>query len=71
METIASFGEILEAADHLTVEEQESLLDILKKRLLARRRAELAKNVLEANEAFQAGKSRVVTPEELMAEILS
>lgn len=71
MEAMASFGEILEAADHLTVEEQESLLDILKKRLLARRRAELAKNVQDAYEEFQAGKSRVVTPDELMAEIMS
>ncbi len=70
MEAIASFGEILEAADHLTVEEQESLLDILKKRLLARRRAELAKNVQEAYEEFQTGNSRVVTPDELMAEIM-
>jgi len=71
MEAITSFGEVLDAADHLTVDEQESLLDILKKRLIARRRAELARNVQEAYEEFQAGKCRVVTPEELMAEITS
>lgn len=71
MEAIVSFGEILEAADHLTVEEQESLLDILKKRLIARRRAELAKNVQEADNEFQAGRCRVVTPDELMVEIMS
>ncbi|MEK7729420.1 MAG: hypothetical protein AAB354_13480 [candidate division KSB1 bacterium] len=71
MEAITSFGEVLDAADHLTLDEQESLLDILKKRLIARRRAELAKNVQEAYDEFQAGGCRVVTSDELMAEITS
>ncbi len=71
MEAIASFGGILEAADHLSVEEQENLLDILRKRLIARRRAELARNVEEAEEEFEAGGCRVVAPDELMAEITS
>lgn len=71
MDAITSFGEILEAADHLTLEEQENLLSILNKRLIARRRAELAQNIREAYEEFKSGGSRAVTPDELIAEITS
>ncbi len=71
METAISFGEVLEAAGHLTLEEQESLLDILNRRLIAQRRAELTKNIQNARREFQEGECRVVTPEELMAEIVS
>ena len=64
------FGEILEAADDLPVEDQETLLDILKSRLRDRRRAELAKDIQEAGKEFEKGSCRPVTPDELMREIL-
>lgn len=65
------FGEILEAADELPVEDQETLIAILKNRLRERRRAELLKDIQEAEKEFQEGKCRPVTPDELMREILS
>jgi hypothetical protein len=65
------FGEILEAADDLPIEDQESLIDILKNRLRERRRAELLKDIQEAEKEFKEGKCRPVTPDELMREILS
>jgi hypothetical protein len=71
MENTMPFGEILEAVDKLPVHDQESLRDILAKRITERRRDELSREIEEAREEFKAGQSRPVTPDELMTEILS
>ena len=65
-----SFGEILEAADQLTLEEQESLIDILHRRMIERRRAELAKDIEDARREFEEGRCQPATPSEIMEEIL-
>ena len=65
-----TFAEILEAAAQLPLEDQENLIDILQKRLRARRRAYLVKDVQEAQKEFAEGKCQSVTPEQLMEEIL-
>ena len=64
------FGEILEAADELPIEDQETLIAILKNRLRERRRAELLKDIQEAEKEFKEGKCQPATPDELMREIL-
>jgi transcriptional regulator CtsR len=69
--TEATFTEIVEAADQLSPEDQEDLIDILQKRLLARRRAALVRDVQEAQKEFADGKCQPVTPGQLMEEILS
>ena len=71
MQKSEPFGEILEAADDLPVEDQETLIAILKNRLRERRRGELAKDIHEAGKEFEKGSCRPVTPDELMREILS
>ncbi|MBI4459473.1 MAG: hypothetical protein HY648_05390 [Acidobacteria bacterium] len=71
MQQPVPFGEILEAADELPVEDQESLIAILKSRLRERLRAELAKDIQEAGKEFEKGGCRPITPDELMREILS
>jgi len=50
---------------------QEALTDIIRRRIVERRRAELAKDIQEAQQEFKAGNARLVTPDELIAEILS
>lgn len=65
------FAEILEAADNLPIEDQATLVTILKNRLRERVRAELVKDIQEAGKEFEQGKARPVTPDELMREILS
>ena len=65
------FGEVLEAADKLTLEEQETLVDILNRRMMDRRRSELAKDIRDAQQELQGGGCRSITPDELMEEILS
>ncbi len=66
-----SFGEIVEAADQLSLDEQESLLDILRRRIIEKRRVELAQDIQTAREEFQKGDYQAVTPGEIMKEILS
>ncbi|WP_155749115.1 hypothetical protein [Scytonema sp. UIC 10036] len=66
-----TFAEILEAAEQLSIEDQENLIDILLKRLRDCRRANLVKDVQEAQKEFGEGKCQPVTPEQLMEKILS
>ncbi len=65
------YREILEGAATLSVEEQETLVEILKNRLREGRRAELARDVQAAQEEFAQGRSKPTTPADLMKEILS
>ncbi len=71
MEQALSFGEVLEAADHLSADEQESLLEILHRRFVERRRGEIARDVQEAQEALEERKCRLATPDEIFVEITS
>ncbi|MGQ9556142.1 MAG: hypothetical protein ACUVWR_18730 [Anaerolineae bacterium] len=71
MEKMLSFGEVLETVEQLSLEDQETLIDIIRHRIIEQRRAELAKDVQEARKEFKAGNVRPVTPDELMEEILS
>ena len=65
------FGEILEEADLLPLEAQETLIEVLQRRMHDHRRAELAKDIQEAQEEFQKGSCRPATADELIREILS
>jgi len=56
MEQTIPLGEILEAIDQLSVEEQETLLNILHRRLAEIRRKMVAAEIQEARKEFaQAG----------------
>lgn len=70
MESVLAFGEVLEVVDKLSLEEQETLIEVVRRRIIERRREELAKEIQDAQKEFQAGLCRPVTPDELMAEIL-
>ena len=71
MENTTPFGEILEAADKLPIADQESLRDILSKRIIDRRRDELSQEIREARKEYETGQCKPVTPNELMNELLS
>jgi hypothetical protein len=61
----------VEAADRLTEEEQETLIELLNRRLADRRRAQLVRDIQEAQREFESGALRPTTPNEIMKEILS
>jgi len=66
-----SFGEVLEAVNKFSLEEQEMFMEILHRRLIERRREGLAQDIQQAQQEFQAGHCRPTTPEELVREILA
>ena len=64
------FGDVLEAADQLSPEDQQALIAILHRRLAQAGRQRLATEIQEARQEFAAGLCRPTTPDELMREIL-
>ena len=66
-----SYGQVLDSIEALPEDQQESLLDIVRKRLVERRRAALVKSVGEARKEFKSGKLRPATSSEIMHKILA
>jgi hypothetical protein len=64
-----TFSEVIEAIDRLSHDEQEALLDIVRRRMSEARRSRLIKAVREARQDYSAGEFRVVTPSELARDI--
>lgn len=71
MKSELSFGEILEAVDEMSLDEQETLTNIIRRRIIEQRRRQIMKEVHDAQKEFQNDNCQLVTPDELMAEILS
>ena len=70
MNQVVSFGDVLEAADHLSADEQQELIAILGRRLAQAGRQRLAADIQEAREEFAQGLCAPTTPDQLMHEIL-
>lgn len=64
-----TFSEVIEAIDRLSHDEQEALLDIVRRRMSEARRSLLIRAVREARRDYSAGEFRVVTPSELARDI--
>jgi hypothetical protein len=71
MQRAMSFGEVLEAIDGLSLEEQEALIDIMRHRLAEQNRKRLGEEVQKARREFAEGQTRQTTVTDLMDEILS
>jgi hypothetical protein len=71
MENVMRFGEILEATDQLSLEEQTDLVDVLRRRVVERRRVVLTQEIQQARREFDAGQGRVLSPDDILKEILS
>ena len=68
-ERTSAFQIALETVDRLTLEEQEMLLEIAHHRFVEQRRADLAREIAAAHEAYQRGEVQRGTMEDLMAEL--
>lgn len=66
-----SFADALEVVDQLSFEEQEELTRIVRLRLAERGRQRVIRDVKQAEAEYAAGKAKVATVQEIMAEILS
>lgn len=59
----------LEAVDALPLDAQESVLDVLQRRVAASRRRLIVREVRQARAAYRAGKVKRGTAADLMAEL--
>jgi hypothetical protein len=66
-----TFNTVLDAADALSLQEQETLIEILRHRIAERNRQRLIKDVQEARRDFAQGQCKEATVDEIMREILS
>ena len=64
-----TFQKALEIVESLPEEQRESLMDIVKRRLIEERRDRLAQSIVEAREEYKRGKIRKGTVDDLMREL--
>ena len=64
-----TFQKALEIIESLPEEQRESLMDIVKRRLIEERRDRLAQSIKEAREEHKRGKIRKGTVDDLMHEL--
>ena len=66
---MTTFSEIVEAADHLSVDEQLTLLEILQRRIASRNRESLVCDVADARREFRSGKLHATSVADIIAEV--
>jgi hypothetical protein len=64
-----TFQKALEAIESLPEEQRESLIDIVKRRLIEERRERLAQRIGEAREEYKRGEIKKGTVDDLMREL--
>ena len=67
--SMTSFATTLDAADRLTLEEQEELADTLRRRIAEKRRAELVAAVKESRTEFARGDCKPVSVGAIMQRV--
>jgi hypothetical protein len=66
---MTTFSDVVDAADNLSVDEQETLLEILRRRIAKRNRDALVRDVADARAEFHSGKTRATSVSEIMDEV--
>jgi len=70
MTPVMPFADVLEAADHLSADEQQELIAVLRKRLAEAARKRLIAEVQAARQEYASGACSSATPQQIMDEIL-
>jgi DNA-binding NtrC family response regulator len=66
-----TFDEVLEAIEHLPVDEQADLLDVMRRRLAERGRVRVIEDIKEAQAELSNGTAKLAGVDEIMREIES
>ena len=69
MSQTVTFGSVLEDTGQLTLEEQEALVEVLRRRIAEQRHQRIVDDVREGEAEYLRGECQVMTVEELMAEL--
>lgn len=65
-----TFAEVVETVERLSLEEKETLVDILQNRLAEYRRNQLLRDLATAEEEFAKGLCKPMTVDEFMKEVM-
>ncbi|HUE37330.1 MAG TPA: hypothetical protein VMO20_08060 [Candidatus Acidoferrum sp.] len=66
-----TFAQVLDSADQLPVEDQQSLVEVLQRRLAERRREILVEAVRSARQEYSKGHCRPATPRQIIKRIIA
>ena len=66
---MTDFSEILDAADQLPVDAQQTLVEILQRRIAERGRAEILRDVQDARADHATGEAQPATVKEIIDEV--
>jgi hypothetical protein len=66
---MTTFSEILNAADQLPMDAQQTLVEILQRRIAEHGRAQIVQDVAEARAEFAAGEARPASVKDIMDEV--
>jgi hypothetical protein len=66
-----TYGQVIDSIEALPDDQQESLLELVQRRLAERRREALVKSVHAARREFKSGKCRPASPAEIMRKVLA
>ncbi len=69
MTQVSHFESVLESIESLSIQDQEAIIALISKRLVERRRAEIAANIVKAQQEYQEGKLVRGTVDDLMDEL--
>ena len=64
------FQEAIEAVEALPPDDQEALIELIRQRLIERRRAEIARHATETLQATREGRARYGTVDDLRHDLL-
>ncbi len=65
------FQQALDVVEKLPAEDQETLVDIIRRRLIELRRAEIARNAQATLQAFREGRASYGTVDDLRRDLVS
>ena len=68
---MTKFAQVLDSADELALEEQESLVQVLQHRLAEHRREELVAAVKSARRQFKEGRCRPAAPAQIIKRLFA
>lgn len=66
----STFSDVLETIEEFSIDEKETLIDILQRRLQEAKRERIVNSVNEARREFESGEIKPASADEIMNEIL-
>ncbi|MBG1264411.1 hypothetical protein [Nostoc commune] len=69
MTSVSRLDQVLESIENLSIDEEETLINLISHRLAERRRYEIAANIAQAQVEYQAGKVFRGTVTQIMDEL--